>query len=84
MGKTSKKEPSLVYFQSVLDFRGRTSTPADENGHFLLRVLIPGGFLVLAFEDMPENFHSLELAKRCEGKGEKVELEEGARKSSVR
>lgn len=81
MGKTSRKEPSLVYFQAVLDFRGRTSTPADENGHFLLRVLIP--FLVLAFEDMPENFHSPELAKKCEGKGEKVELEDGARKSSV-
>ena len=24
---------------------------------------------------MPENFHSLELAKKCEGKGEKVELD---------
>lgn len=55
----------------------------DENGHFLLRGLNPGGFLVLAFEDRHENLRSPEFAQKYEGKGEKVELEQGGRKSVV-
>jgi len=58
---------------------GRT----EEGGHFLLRGMNPGGFLVLAFEEMHQNFRSPEFAKKYEGKGEKVELEEGGRKSVV-
>jgi protocatechuate 3,4-dioxygenase beta subunit len=54
---------------------------SDENGHFLLRGLNPGGFLVLAFEEMHENSRLPEFAKKYEGKGETVELEEGGRKS---
>ena len=84
MGKTSKKEPSLVYFQSVLDFRGGPQRLRMKMDISYCGSLFPGAFLVLAFEDMPENFHPLELATKCEGKGEKVELEEGTRKSSVR
>src|SRR5215472_14098651 len=56
---------------------------SDENGHVLLRGLNPGGFLVLAFEEMQENVRSPEFARKYEGKGEKLELEEGARKSVV-
>jgi hypothetical protein len=55
----------------------------DESGHFVLRGMNPGGFLVLAFEQMRENFRSPEFAKKYEGKGEKVELEEGGKKSVV-
>ena len=56
---------------------------SDENGHVPLRGLNPGGFLVLAFEEMQENVRSPEFARKYEGKGEKLELEEGARKSVV-
>ena len=56
---------------------------SEENGHFLLRGMNSGGFLVFAFEEMHENFRSPEFAKKYEGKGEKVELEEGGRKSVV-
>jgi hypothetical protein len=54
---------------------------SDESGHFLLRGLNPGGFLILAFEEMQENVRSPEFAQKYKEKGEKVELEEGARKS---
>jgi hypothetical protein len=43
----------------------------------------PGGFLVLAFEEMRENYRLPEFAKRYEGKGQKVELQQGGRKSVV-
>jgi hypothetical protein len=43
----------------------------------------PGRFLVLAFEEMRENYRLPEFAKKYEGKGQKVELEEGGRKSVV-
>ena len=59
------------------------SGQSDENGHFLLRGLNPGGFLVLAFEEMQENVRSPEFVRKYEGKAEKVELEEGQRKSVV-
>jgi len=58
---------------------GRT----DQNGHFWLRGLNPGEFLVLAFDEMQENYRTPEFAKKYEGKGEKVELEEGGKKSVV-
>jgi Carboxypeptidase regulatory-like domain len=56
---------------------------SDESGHFAMRGMNPGGFLVLAFEEMRENYRSPEFAKRYEGKGQKVELEPGGRKSVV-
>ena len=58
---------------------GRT----DKNGHFELRGMNPGEFLVLAFEEMQEDYRTLEFAKKYEGKGEKVVLEEGGKKSVV-
>jgi hypothetical protein len=58
---------------------GRT----DENGHFLLRGMNPGEFLVLAFEEMQEDYRTPEFVKKYEGNGEKVELEEGEKKSVV-
>lgn len=58
---------------------GRT----DEKGHFDLRGMNPGEFLVLAFEEIEEDYRTPEFVKRFEGKGEKVELEEGAKKSVV-
>jgi protocatechuate 3,4-dioxygenase beta subunit len=56
---------------------------ADENGHFNLRGMNPGEFVVLAFEQMSGSYRTPEFAKKYEGKGEKVKLEEGAKKSVV-
>lgn len=53
----------------------------DENGHFLARGLTPGSYLVLAFEELQEDMRQPEFLKTYGGKGEKVELEEGSRKS---
>ena len=58
---------------------GRT----DENGHFALRGINPGEFLVLAFEEMQEDYRTPEFVKKYDGKGEKVALEEGGKKSVV-
>ena len=43
----------------------------------------PGEFLVLAFEEIQEDHRTPEFLKKYEGKGEKVELEEGGKKSVV-
>lgn len=56
---------------------------SDENGHVLLRGLNPGGFLVLAFEEMQENVRSPEFAQKYKGKGQEVELKEGESRSVV-
>lgn len=56
---------------------------SDESGHFAVRGMNPGGFQVLAFQEMRENYRLPEFAKRDEGKGQKVELEQGGRKSVV-
>jgi hypothetical protein len=55
----------------------------NEHGYFELRGMNPGAFVVLAFEDRPENYRSAEFARKYEGKGEKVELEEGGKKGVV-
>ena len=55
----------------------------DDSGHFVLRGLNPGEFVVLAFEEMQGNYRAPEFAKKYEGKGEKVELNEGGKKSVV-
>jgi 5-hydroxyisourate hydrolase-like protein (transthyretin family) len=56
---------------------------SDDKGHFALRGMNPGTFLVLAFEDMPGNYRAPDFAKQYDGKGQTVELEEGAKKSVV-
>jgi Carboxypeptidase regulatory-like domain len=55
----------------------------DDSGHFFIRGMNPGVFMVLAFEEMGGNYRAPEFAKKYEGKGEKVELEEGSKKSVV-
>jgi len=55
----------------------------DEKGHFVLRGMNPGEFQVLALEQMQENYRAPKFAKKYEGKGEKVELEEGGKKSVI-
>jgi len=41
-------------------------------------------FLVLALEEMQEDYGTPEFAKKYEGNGEKAELEDGGKKSVVR
>jgi protocatechuate 3,4-dioxygenase beta subunit len=53
----------------------------DEHGHFKARGLNPGNYLVLAFEELLEDIRQVEFLKTYAGKGEKVELREGTRKS---
>jgi len=53
----------------------------DARGHFDLRGMNPGEFLVLAFEEIQEDYRTPEFVKKYEGKGEKVDLQEGAKKS---
>jgi len=55
----------------------------DEKGHFALRGMNPGEFLVMAFEEMPGDYRAAEFLKKYERKGQKVELEEGGKKSVV-
>jgi len=54
---------------------------ADERGHFVARGLNPGSYVVLAFEELQEDVRLPDFLKTHRGKGEKVELAEGARKS---
>lgn len=56
---------------------------ADDNGRFVLRGMNPGKFMVLAFEELQGNYRAPEFAKKYEGKGEIVELDEGGKKSVV-
>ena len=53
----------------------------DEHGHFIARGLNPGSYVVLAFEELQEDRRQAEFLKTYAGKGEKVELREGTRKS---
>lgn len=52
---------------------GRT----DENGHFVLRGINPGEFVVLAFEQRQGNYRAPGFAKKYEAKGEKVAVGRG-------
>jgi hypothetical protein len=56
---------------------------ADENGHFLVRGMNPGEFMVLAFEELRGDYRTPEFAREYEGKGGKVDLDEGGKKSVV-
>jgi carboxypeptidase family protein len=53
----------------------------DEHGHFVARGLTPGSYVVLAFEELQEDVRQPAFLKTHEGKGEKVEVQEGSRKS---
>jgi protocatechuate 3,4-dioxygenase beta subunit len=55
----------------------------DELGHFSLRGLNPGKYTVLAFEDLESDVRQPEFLKTYEGRGEHVQLDEGARTSIV-
>jgi protocatechuate 3,4-dioxygenase beta subunit len=55
----------------------------DELGHFSLRGLNPGKYTVLAFDDLEDDVRQPEFLKSYEGRGEHVQLDEGARTSIV-
>jgi hypothetical protein len=55
----------------------------DELGHFSLRGLNPGKYAVLAFDELQADFRDPEFLKSYEGRGERVQLDEGARTSVV-
>lgn len=59
------------------------SARADDGGHFVVRGMNPGEFMVLAFEELQGDYRTREFAKEYEGKGKKVELDEGGKKSVV-
>lgn len=56
---------------------------ADDSGHFVVRGMNPGEFMVLAFEELQGDYRTPEFAKKYEEKGKKVELDEGSKKSVV-
>jgi hypothetical protein len=56
---------------------------ADDSGHFVVRGMNPGEFMVLAFEELQGDYRSPKFAKEYEGKGKKVELDEGGKESVV-
>jgi protocatechuate 3,4-dioxygenase beta subunit len=55
----------------------------DELGHFSLRGLNPGKYTVLAFDELQADVREPEFLKSYEGRGEHVQLDEGARTSVV-
>jgi hypothetical protein len=54
---------------------------SDEHGHFLVRGLNPGKYVVFAFEQRQEYFREPDFLTTYKEKGETIELSEGARKS---
>ena len=56
---------------------------ADELGHFRLRGLNPGKYTVLAFDESQADIRQPEFLKSYEGRGEHVQLDEGARTSII-
>jgi protocatechuate 3,4-dioxygenase beta subunit len=86
----SKGKP--VAHATVLDIpsaehRNRTDLyqrdTTDELGHFSLRGLNPGKYTVLAFDELQTDVREPEFSKSYEGRGEHVQLDEGARTSVV-
>jgi protocatechuate 3,4-dioxygenase beta subunit len=55
----------------------------DELGHFNLRGLNPGKYTVLAFDELEADIRQPEFFNSYEGRGEHVQLDEGARTSIV-
>ena len=56
---------------------------ADDSGLFVVRGMNPEEFMVLAFEELQGDYRTLEFAKEYQGKGKKIELDEGGKKSVV-
>jgi hypothetical protein len=54
---------------------------SDAQGHFRLRGLIAGDYTAFAFEDPEDNVRDPEFLGTWQDRGEKVQLEDGARKS---
>ena len=54
---------------------------SDAAGHFHLRGLSPGEYLLVAFEELEDDLSDPEAMKKYEGRGESVTVEEGAKKS---
>jgi protocatechuate 3,4-dioxygenase beta subunit len=54
---------------------------SDENGHFLLQGINPGQFLVVAFDQPTEDPHASDFAAKYAARGEKVDLQQGDKKS---
>jgi protocatechuate 3,4-dioxygenase beta subunit len=54
---------------------------SDAQGHFRLRGLIAGEYTALAFEDPEDNVRDPEFVETWQDRGERVQLEDGARKS---
>lgn len=84
----SKGEPVAYATVAVVPNSERRARPdsyqreqTDEHGHFIARGLNPGSYVVLAFEELQEDMRQPEFLRTHGGKGEKVELEEGTRKS---
>jgi hypothetical protein len=65
--------------QTRRDLYERADT--DQLGHFSLRGLNPGKYTVLAFDDLQEDTHQPGFLEVYEGRGEHVQLDEGARSS---
>jgi Carboxypeptidase regulatory-like domain len=55
----------------------------DANGHFVMRGMNPGTYVLVALEEMPEDVRKPEFFQKYGEKGVSVELEEGDRKSLV-
>jgi len=62
---------------------GAFSPTSEASMHLVLRGMSPGEFIVLAFEEMQQDYHAPEFVKKYVRNGQKVELEEGGRKSVV-
>jgi Carboxypeptidase regulatory-like domain len=62
-----------------LDVWGQDTS--DAQGHFRLRGLISGDYTVLAWEDPEGNVRDAELVTSYQDRGEKVQLEDGAKKT---
>lgn len=87
----SKGQPaaySMVIVGPNSDHRMRPDSyqqeSGDEHGHFVVRGLNPGSYVVLAFEDLRaqgDDIRQPEFFKTYRAKAEKIELEEGSRKS---
>lgn len=53
----------------------------DDRGYFVMRGMNPGLYVVLALENLPEDLRKAEFLEKYGDKGERVELQEGEKKS---
>jgi hypothetical protein len=56
---------------------------SDSNGHFLVRGLTPGAYILVALDNIPDDSGSLEFFQQYKEKGQTVDLAEGDKKSVV-